>query len=287
MNRAEAARLKLLAVFPRGTWDGLLDSAGGLDAEMSSIRARMEAALAEHEARMAPMRAYIAQLQEYEQLAGPVAAAGWLPHETTPFNLVRAHNDADTLNRAMEAYYSANWADVAAHFLRRLDTQCVDDEAKDLFRECLTAHGAKLYRMAALALFPEIERVVRIEIGWGAEQTSTSQIELRDVIGGLTPIEMQTPGWYGLHLAGKLDEHLYAKVRTPAQRRAAEQDPVPNRHAALHGYVTYASARSSFNMLVMADFVFAAVTAIKRFAPRMISKPIMQPSSGDADHNQA
>ena len=206
MNRAEAARLKLLAAFPRGTWHELLDSAGGLDAEMSSIRARMEAALAEHEARMAPMRAYIAQLQEYEQLAGPVEAAGWLPHETTPCNLVRAHNDADTLNRAMEAYYSANWADVAAHFLRRLDAQCVDDEAKDLFRECLTAHGAKLYRIAARALFPEIERVVRIEIGWGAEQTSTSQIELRDVIGGLTPIEMQTPGWYGLHLAGKLDE---------------------------------------------------------------------------------
>ncbi len=58
---------------------------------------------------------------------------------------------------------------------------------------------------------------------------------------------------------------------------------MPNRHAALHGYVTYASARSSFNMLVMVDFVFAAVTAIKRFAPHMISEPMKQPSSGDGD----
>ena len=41
-------------------------------------------------------------------------------------------------------------------------------------------------------------------------------------------------------------------------------DPVPNRHAALHGRVSYASEKSSLNMLIMTDFIFDAISKVAR-----------------------
>lgn len=39
--------------------------------------------------------------------------------------------------------------------------------------------------------------------------------------------------------------------------------PAPNRHAALHGFLPYDTAKNSINMLVMADFLFQVICALK------------------------
>jgi hypothetical protein len=47
---------------------------------------------------------------------------------------------------------------------------------------------------------------------------------------------------------------------------AVADDPVPNRHAALHGLLPYAAQKHSMNMLIVADFLFQVICTVKRSA---------------------
>ena len=53
--------------------------------------------------------------------------------------------------------------------------------------------------------------------------------------------------------------------RKDTRRRFAEE-PVPNRHAAVHGLAVYSSMQSSLNAIFMADFIFQAIGVLKRMA---------------------
>jgi len=86
---------------------------------------------------------------------------------------------------------------------------------------------------------------------------------LSEAVGELGPSEFAMPGVSGIRLYTKLADHLYKQVRTPDEVAAARLDPVPNRHAVLHGRVSYATLKSSLNMLIMADFIFDAISKIK------------------------
>src|SRR3546814_5398382 len=55
--------------------------------------------------------------------------------------------------------------------------------------------------------------------------------------------EFTMPGVSGVRLYSKLAEHLYKQVRTPDEVEAARLDPVPNRHAVLHGRVSRSEER--------------------------------------------
>jgi len=43
-----------------------------------------------------------------------------------------------------------------------------------------------------------------------------------------------------------------------------EADPVPNRHAALHGIIVYRSFKNSLNAIFMTDYIFQVVDAVKK-----------------------
>jgi hypothetical protein len=213
---------------------------------------------------MEPFRELFAELAVRERQYERVYDAGWLPHHTTPLSLISEHDDAQRIRDLLRAHYAADWEQVRACFEAELVKYDLDCEAKDCFREALDAHEGRRYRAPPKLLFPEIERVVREELYQGSvAKALTSQEELRVAAGTLTPFELGKNSVGGLRLYKKFEKHLYAHVKTPAEIARARVDPVPNRHACLHGVVVYSSMQASLNALIMTDFVFAIVNALK------------------------
>lgn len=210
------------------------------------------------------MQERLAWLRREEVRCEAIEATGWMAHPSTPFHL---HDDdgldgAD-LAGAIEVHYRLQWASVSSGMQGRVDACSIDDEAKAAYAEALAAHGAGLFRCAPRVLFPELERVARIELHDGVMEGLASQRLLREAMGGLTPAQMDWSGSAGLRFYRKLTEHVYASLKDPAAMAKAVADPVPNRHAALHGFVSYATAQSSFNALAGAEYMLMAISALK------------------------
>lgn len=192
--------------------------------------------------------------------------AGWLPHWSSPFEALEATAlDAEAVHALVADHYRSEWPSLAAEFDRRGQGYSIDDEAKAAFREGLVAHGTGLFRCAPRLLFPELERVARSALHGGALDRVASQARLREAIGSLTPADLSDSGVYGLRLYGKLTEHLYENVKDDAALARVQADPVPNRHAAVHGLVAYNSAKSSMNAIIMADYLFQAISTLKAY----------------------
>ena len=50
---------------------------------------------------------------------------------------------------------------------------------------------------------------------------------------------------------------LFTDVKSEKHRECLKQNPVPNRHAAIHGLVAYSSQQNSLNMIFLADYIFS------------------------------
>lgn len=187
---------------------------------------------------------------------------GWLPHHTTPFKLV-LETERDKLTGRLEEYYGHEWDQVTHSILARLDCYEIDPEAKATFHEALDAHGHRFYRSSCRVLFPEIERVLWMEMHGGDwKKRTTSQKEfialLKRYPAGIT---LTVPWAYELYR--KLSAHIYEEITERNQRRFAS---IPNRHAAVHGRIIYSSFKHSMNTIIMADYVFAVISAAKKAA---------------------
>ncbi len=195
--------------------------------------------------------------------------SGWLPHPSTPIGLTdECGDDRELLRKRVGEFYRTGWPSVKERMLQSVDRYDVDAESKDAFREALSAHEAGMYRCVCRVLFPEIERLARIELHAGETQSSiTSQRKLRAKAGELGMSELELGGFLGLMLYERLERHLYAQAETEDARRAFENDPVPNRHCALHGLVSYRTAQNSLNTLFMVDYIFQVIHAAKRARP--------------------
>lgn len=69
-------------------------------------------------------------------------------------------------------------------------------------------------------------------------------------------------GVLSLKLYRLFADHLYSAVRTPERLAQLADDPVPNRHAALHGLVVYASRQASLSALIMAEYAQLSILAV-------------------------
>jgi hypothetical protein len=187
--------------------------------------------------------------------------AGWLPHYTTPFKLV-LQVDRASLDARMSEYYDTNWKQVRDAILARAQGYEVDTEAMATFREALTVHGHGLYRSCCRVLFPEVERVSRIEVHGGREKDRiTSQKELIALVDRLPAGVVLTDPW-ALELYRKLSNHLYQKV---TEENRTQFESIPNRHAAVHGRIVYSSLKNSMNTIIMVDYIFAVISATKAY----------------------
>ena len=141
-----------------------------------------------------------------------------------------------------------------------MNTCVLDDEAKATFREALAAHEARLYRNVSRLLFPEIERVSRKELhGDRLTKEISGQPWLRELARDLPVSVAGRARFFGVHLCRRLSSHLYESVRDEDAWRRFAGDPVPNRHAVVHGVVEYSSMQSSLNAIFMTEFLFSTI----------------------------
>ena len=98
-------------------------------------------------------------------------------------------------------------------------------------------------------LFPEIERMI------GAGRVgSRGMLEELTGTGDLSDFAFKER--FGYVLFGRLVNHAYEQVETDEEVARFKRDPVPNRHAAMHGLVAYSTHKHSMNMLILTDYVF-------------------------------
>ncbi|PZP83528.1 MAG: hypothetical protein DI582_10835 [Azospirillum brasilense] len=210
-----------------------------------------------------PFRPLLKEIQRMDKHRQRMEKAGWLPHTTTPFDRLEETDEQDDAVM-LEAYYRENWQEVKQAFLESLQEQDIDNQAKAVFVQALEAHGHGLYSLIARALFPEIERVARIELHRDeAMAVVTSQKTLREKAKTLTLSDHGLMGYWDYELYKALN-HIYDYCNTVEHASAFALLPVPNRHATIHGHVVYDTLCSSMNALIVTDFVFRLITAIKQ-----------------------
>ncbi|MBN8819205.1 MAG: hypothetical protein J0I80_10880 [Sphingomonas sp.] len=212
--------------------------------------------------------------------AAMVEKSGWLPHHTTPFDLLESEGmEDDQIADLIAGYYAQEWAAVEQAFVTQLADYDLDDEAKETMREALSAHRQGLFRVAPRLLFPEIERVcsdaffdgqrtitVPTKKGKQARLPITRLKEVWEMVREL-PLGDLAAYEYSWQLFRKVEEHLYDEVGDDETARDKYRaDPVPNRHAALHGIICYKTQQTSLNTIIMADFIFHLVSQLKKYA---------------------
>ncbi len=185
------------------------------------------------------------RLAEWSRTVDALNEVGWLPYHSAPCHYVNAcGDDLDLLDTRFAEYYRAEWSEIRGDMESRLGGYHIDDEARATFREALAAHEAGLYRCVCRVLFPEIERVI--------DAGSGSQRLLEKLTGSGDLADYAFRERFGYVLFGRLVKHVYKSGR----RERFERDPVPNRHAAVHGLVSYSTHKHSMNMLILTDYVF-------------------------------
>ena len=193
----------------------------------------------------------------------------WFPHYTMPDFLFGGHIDDADFNALVLAYYRENWAEVRQMIEQNLSDCPVDGETKAAFHEALDSHESGRYLSVCRNLIPEMERVVRIHL-YGNKVGSFSVEKQMDIYFGNLPVSVfpdRSLGWIGFKY---LRSHLYAHIKDEADRERYVNHQIPNRHAAMHGLVTYDNVQNSLNSIFVADYVLQLITAWKAFERKAI-----------------
>ncbi|MGO9134378.1 MAG: hypothetical protein ACLP8A_10075 [Methylovirgula sp.] len=203
-----------------------------------------------------------------------VKQSGWVPHGTLPAHLIEQSNsDPKLFTDLVDAYYEEKWPSVRREIEARVASYPIDDEAMAAFTEALAAHEAGLYRMVPRGLFPEIERVARTELYGGVLGTIPSpdgkyqwQVwhHLIQSAGEKLSLSDMDPHLFNaFRLFEFFSEHIYTQVKSLEDQKRFAADPVPNRHAALHGLVPYRSSKNSLNAIFMAEYLLHVICLLK------------------------
>lgn len=205
----------------------------------------------------------IAEQEKYSKL---LADTGWLPHAVIPFEKVefelKAGRDVSVF---MSDLMADDWPRISREFETRVSAYNIDPDAKAAFSESLIVHGIGGFRSVPRLLFPEFERLGADEFHNGQHQKIASLRELRKAFRCL-PAGAIFQFENGYSIWRKIEQHVYERCESAEQIKAAKSDPVPNRHACLHGIVTYDSMKSSYNSIVLADLFFHLIDRLKFYS---------------------
>jgi hypothetical protein len=217
---------------------------------------------------MIPLSEFSARVAELERQKRLLAKIGVLPHASTPVELLNDNSTAEELRLSFQDYYETNWRRIFGNINKRINNCGIDEEAKATLGEALQAHENGHYRAVSRMLFPEIERVVRVELRENAIGNIPMAKLMSDTADDLSIADLEPRGYFALALLERLTDHLYVNVITEDSRKKMEGDLVPNRHAAIHGLVVYNSYWNSLNAIFMTDFAFQIVSSVKKASSR-------------------
>ena len=196
------------------------------------------------------IRPVVEEVREWIRIVDALDRIGWLPYRAAPFHYVEeCGEDLALLDGRFAGYYRTRWIEIRDEMESGLAEYHIDDEASATFREALAAHEAGHYRCVCRLLFPEIERMI------GAGHGGSNKM-LEGLTGTGDLADFACKERFGYVLFGRLVNHAYERVMTDDELARFERDPVPNRHAAMHGLVSYSTHKHSMNMLILTDYVF-------------------------------
>ncbi len=192
--------------------------------------------------------------------------SGWFPHDTFPMELhAESNGNPDAFRELLLEHYRNNWLAFRREMEYRLEKYEINDESKSTFVEALVAHESGLYRGVCRLLFPEIERLFRIELfGDAITGTGLSGRKMTDEVFHNEYAMENLKGPYGFAMFKLLKEYLYAHIDDEEDRQRFVNNPVPNRHAVCHGLIAYSSEQSSLNSIFISDCFFSMVSEAKR-----------------------
>ena len=198
---------------------------------------------------------YLQAFRKWDRAVDALNEVGWLPYRSRskPLRLIEeCGDDFVLLDERFSDYYRTRWSEIRDDMKSRLADYHIDDEARETFREALSAHESGYYRCVCRVLFPEIERMVGV--GSRKKRILKKLTETRDLA------YLAFRERFSLILVDRLMDHMYDNVGNQPEK--FEQDPVPNRHAAMHGLVSYSTHKHSMNMLILTDYVFEILPPI-------------------------
>ncbi len=207
---------------------------------------------------MARLQPALKEFHERKLTHDALDKVGWLPHPSVPYRLIEGcGDDLARLDGRIADYYHTRWIEIRDEMESGLAEYHIDDEARTTFREALAAHEAGLYRCVCRLLFPEIERMI------GAGPRVGSRKMLQQLTDSGDPTDRECRELFDWVMLQRLRTHAYERALTDDEVARFEQDPVPNRHAAMHGRVAYSTHKHSMNMLILTDYVFRILPPIK------------------------
>lgn len=213
-----------------------------------------------------PLSDSVQESLNQSQIAKALDGAGWLPHYTTPFGQVEAcSGDRERITEVLKEHYEGQWSTVCQTINAHLAECCLDAEARETFQEALSAHERRLYRCVCRVLFPEIEGVVRrLFPNYETADSITIRTELHDAGLQVLATSFKMSPTYLPILFKRLSAHLYSQIRNDDAIKAFSQDPIPNRHAAIHGLVKYSESQHSLNTIFVTDFIFQIISGLNK-----------------------
>ncbi len=204
--------------------------------------------------------------------------AGWVPYAGMDFQNIPFDATTDDLSRCMNTHIETEWEFIRDALLDTVNKSDVDQEAQETFLEAIEAFEAGLYRSVVRVLFPEIERVACETVyggsrkDWSFEENAhtrsqnTSLRAVREALWKRLPVGLALHADLGFTLVELMDEHLYVHVgSTEEEMKNFRSNPIPNRHASLHGFVTYSSRQNAYNALAMSAFMFETIMRMHRY----------------------
>ncbi|MCY3808604.1 MAG: hypothetical protein OXG58_04060 [Gemmatimonadetes bacterium] len=204
------------------------------------------------------VRPFLEELHQWNLIGDALNDVGWLPHHSVPYRIVvECEGDTARLDNRVGDYYRARWNEIRDDMESGLEYHHLDDESRAAFREALSAHEAGLYRGICRTLFPEIERMI------GAGNVGSRRMLDKLLDESRDPTGRAFREIYNRVLFDRLTRHVYERVLTADEQARFERDPVPNRHAAVHGLVAYSTHKHSMNMLILTDYVFRVLPPLE------------------------
>ena len=199
---------------------------------------------------------HLQAFREWNRTVDALNEVGWLPYHSASFHYVEeCGDDLLLLERRFAEYYRTRWREIRDDMESRLEDYHIDDEARETFREALSAHEAGYYRCVCRVLFPETERMI-------SAGSPHSKPMLKKLTGTGDLADFAFRERFAWVLFGRLVNHTYEWV-DPVDRERFERDPVPNRHAAMHGLVPYSTHKHSMNILILTDYAFQILPPMK------------------------
>ncbi len=194
-------------------------------------------------------------MELWEWVEKTYSQSGFLPYRAVPFvEFYReCEGNYDLFYSRVSKYYEDNQQEILQNIESELTTLAIDEEPKATLQEAIQGHRHRLFRLSCRGLLPDIERVIfqewlgREGIGSVTEKSIEKAIEQKH-LEDFTPNNL-----LDLVLFKRLISHLY---RNGKHFKDIRNESMPNRPAALHGWLSYSSEANSLNTIIFADYIF-------------------------------